>query len=243
MAASVGERDGWDFSRVRDEREPVPWDYAAVVRRYVKPSSQVLDVGTGGGERFLELAPYFGAGVGVDVDPSMIRTAYANRGPRQRKRIGFQIADAGATALADRRFDVVLNRHAIIDVTEVLRVLRPGGCFITQQPGPRNTANICAAFGCDPGGMYTSDAAQEISSVIASFQKRACRIVCEAEYDVRYWFKDVPSLIFWHKAIPIPEDFDIQKHWKQVAQIVDRYSGPKGIETNEHRLLLIVQKP
>jgi len=39
IAASVGERQGWDFSRVRDERDPVPWDYIDVVRRYLRPSS------------------------------------------------------------------------------------------------------------------------------------------------------------------------------------------------------------
>lgn len=39
IAASVGERQGWDFSRVQDERDPVPWDYIDVVRRYLRPSS------------------------------------------------------------------------------------------------------------------------------------------------------------------------------------------------------------
>ncbi len=56
IAESVGERSGWDFSRVRDERDPVPWDYSEVVRRYLRPEDRVLDVGTGGGEIFIELA-------------------------------------------------------------------------------------------------------------------------------------------------------------------------------------------
>jgi len=53
IAESVGKRSSWDFSRVRDEREPVPWDYTEVVRRYLRPDDRVLDLGTGGGERFL----------------------------------------------------------------------------------------------------------------------------------------------------------------------------------------------
>ena len=32
IAESVGEPRGWDFSRLRDARDPVPWDYADVVR-------------------------------------------------------------------------------------------------------------------------------------------------------------------------------------------------------------------
>lgn len=50
IAASTGERRGWNFSRMRTARDPVPWDYADVVRRYLEPHSHVLDVGTGGGD-------------------------------------------------------------------------------------------------------------------------------------------------------------------------------------------------
>src|SRR5215217_3811231 len=33
-----GKLDGWNFSRVRAGRDPVPWDYVDVVRQYMKPS-------------------------------------------------------------------------------------------------------------------------------------------------------------------------------------------------------------
>jgi hypothetical protein len=67
-------------------------------------------------------------------------------------------------------------------------------------------------------------------------------MIARAEYDVRYWFRDVESLLFWLKAVPLPEDFDIEQHWRQVERITAEYRTPKGIETNEHRELLIVQK-
>jgi hypothetical protein len=59
---------------------------------------------------------------------------------------------------------------------------------------------------------------------------------------VRYWFLDVESLLFWFQAIPMPEDFDIETHWRQVDHVITEFSTPQGIETNEHRELLIVQK-
>ena len=58
---------------MRDEREPVPWDYEVVVRRYLRPDDRVLDICTCGGEHFLELATSFGRGIGIDFDPGMIR--------------------------------------------------------------------------------------------------------------------------------------------------------------------------
>jgi hypothetical protein len=44
----------------------------------------------------------------------------------------------------------LLNRHAPTVVAEIVRVLGPGGVFITQQVGRRNTENIHSVFGFDP---------------------------------------------------------------------------------------------
>ncbi|MBA7635457.1 hypothetical protein ES703_43061 [subsurface metagenome] len=66
-------------------------------------------------------------------------------------------------------------------------------------------------------------------------------MILHDEYNVRYWFCDLESLIFWHKGIPIPEDFNIEKHWREVDLIISKYNTSKGIKTNEHRELLIAK--
>jgi SAM-dependent methyltransferase len=78
IAGEVGELSGWDFSVVRHERDPVPWDYQDVVGRYLRPGSRVLDIGTGGGEQFLKLVPLIGAGTGIDASADMVARARAN---------------------------------------------------------------------------------------------------------------------------------------------------------------------
>ncbi|MEZ4711584.1 MAG: hypothetical protein R3A44_30600 [Caldilineaceae bacterium] len=55
-------------------------------------------------------------------------------------------------------------------------------------------------------------------------------------------FLDVESFIFWRKAVPWPEEFAPCKHWQAVNYILENYQTERGIETNEHRELLIVQK-
>ncbi len=242
IAASVGERRGWDFSRVRSSRDPVPWDYEEVVRRYLRPVHRVLDVGTGGGERLLRLAACFGSGVGIDADPAMIATAIENTPPSAVSKVSFEVMRAESLIFPDESFDVVLTRHAPVSVGETARLLNPGGYFITQQVGARNTRNICAAFGCGPGGEAEYDQSQSVEALAQAFELQGCRPVARAEYDVGYRFLDVESLIYWLKAVPIPSGFDIQRHWREVGRILEACDTPVGIETNEHRELLVVQR-
>jgi SAM-dependent methyltransferase len=244
LAAEAPVRHGWDFAAMRESRDPVPWDYAEIVRRYLWPEATVLDVGTGGGERFLALADAYGRGIGTDASTTMIAAARENA-TRQAfpGRVSFEIMPAEALALPDASVDVALNRHAVLCAPEIARVLRPGGLFITQQVGARNTANICALFGCTVGGPYVSPHSPTPAELAAQFRALGLDVVCTAEYDVRWWIEDAASLLFWLQALPMPEDFAIERHWRQVQWILDHEMTPRGILTNEHRELTIVRKP
>lgn len=75
ILSAVKARQGWDFRDMDVLRQPVPWDYHEVTLRYLRSTDTVLDIGTGGGERFRALAPAFGTGLGIDPDPEMVRLA------------------------------------------------------------------------------------------------------------------------------------------------------------------------
>lgn len=239
IAESVGERSGWDFSRVRDERDPVPWDYSEVVRRYLRPEDRVLDVGTGGGEIFIELAPRFGEGVGIDFDPEMVRAARENARSPLASHVSFEPMDARSLRFPEGSFDAVLNRHAPTEVAEIVRVLRPGGVFVTQQVGRRSTKNVYSVFGFDPTVEWPEDF-HDVHLRAQAFSEAGCEVMAHGEYDVGYRFLDVGSLVFWLKAVPMP--FDFERDWMRVREVVTRYGTPRGIETNEHRELMIVKK-
>lgn len=253
----IGPIHGWDFSRMRTSRDAVPWDYHEVARRYLSAGSRVLDVGTGGGEHFLRLAPYFGSGVGADPDADMLDAARENAvaaiaAGLPEGRVTFEPMPEDALPFRDDSFDVVLLRHAPVLTDEVLRVLRPGGVFVTQGVGQRNMRNICRVFGVTaygealPGPHPEAPAPHDATPVGESFDVggRRATILARGEYDVRYFVRDAESLLFWLKALShlAPGGFTVDRHWPQVAQIMRDFSTPEGIQTNEHRSLLILRK-
>lgn len=242
IALDVGERRGWDFSRMATERDPVPWDYSEVVARFLRPTDTVLDIGTGGGERLLGLSGLYRSAVGVDPDLDMIQVARTNA--KNHTNVQFEVASAERLApLGDQTFDVVLTRQAPIHVPELDRHTKPGGYFINQGIGARNMANIRQAFNTGSETLY----AAEHRSNLAEFSQRRWRLVATGEYDVRYWVHDVPSLIFWFKAIAgtneVPDDFDVATHHAVINTLVQRFGSDRGLVTNEHRTLVILQKP
>ncbi len=243
IADSASERQGWDFSRMKVDCDPVPWDYKQVAARYLKPTDQVLDVGTGGGETFLQLAPHVHSGIGIDLEAEMVATARRNLG--QTTNVRFEQMSIDTLRFENERFDVVLNRQAPISEAEITRVLKVNGYFITQQIGRWNMQNILEAFGWD---MAHLPQAKGIETYAESFKAHGCVVVAQGEYNVPYFVSDIESLIFWLKAIlhrtatGFPETFDIERHWPVIDHLISTYQTPRGIATNEHRQLLVVQK-
>ncbi|MEM7117625.1 MAG: class I SAM-dependent methyltransferase, partial [Chloroflexota bacterium] len=227
--------------RIRAERTPHPWDYIDVVCKYLKPTDRVLDVGTGGGEVFLSLAPYFAEGVGVDQNPMMIKTAERNKLARSIDNVSLRQMEAADLQFEAASFDVVLAKHLHVYVSEMLRVLRPGGYFITQLVGKRTSLNMLDAFGWTPDS-FGPDWWQTAAGLAEEFRAHNCHIMAQAEFDVPYWFQDVESLLFFIMAVPWPERIELDKHWQNINHILEHSQTEKGIQTNEHYGLLIVQK-
>jgi hypothetical protein len=119
--------------------------------------------------------------------------------------------------------------------------VRPGGYFITQMVGKNSSMNFLEAFGWTPAS-FGPDWWQPVAELADQFQAQGCHILAQGEYDVPYWFKDLDSFIFWMMAVPWPEDIDLEKHWQNINRILQTSTTSRGIETNEHRGLLVVQK-
>ena len=123
---------GWTFDVQAVPLGPeLPWDYEARARQLVAGTGSVLDMGTGGGERFAEICQgYTRMATATESWGPNVPVAMARLAP-----LGIVVVRASSLHLpfADGAFDLVLDRHEELGPAEVARVLVPGGHVLTQQ--------------------------------------------------------------------------------------------------------------
>ena len=121
-----------------------PWSYPNRSKVLLAGARTVLDMGTGGGERFLEiLEGYDGLAVATEGWSGNVHVA-----SEALSSYGAPVVYASGLSLpfADACFDLVLNRHNELDPADVARILSPGGTFLTQQVGHDNWQELRAFF-------------------------------------------------------------------------------------------------
>ena len=233
ISAKLPARDGWDFSFMKTEKQTPPWTYVEIIKKYLKPSDDVLDVGTGGGEFLTKLSPYFNKAVGIDIDPEMI--AVANRNSASVDNVSFEVMDDRLIGLVGV-FDIILCRHAPYNLGAVKKHLKPGGYFITQQVGEKNMENIKSAIGQD----MTKPAIAKSEFIDGGFD-----IVEFLEYDIDHIVLDIESLVFWLNALDeMHADMVGKKITDDVSilnKILDGNVDERGFITNEKRCLVVAK--
>ncbi len=101
-----------------------------------EPSWRVLDIATAAGHTAFALAPHVSHVVASDLVDEMLEVAQSGAAERGLGNVSFEVADAEALPFEDDSFDAVTCRiapHHFANperfVSEVARVLRPGGVF------------------------------------------------------------------------------------------------------------------
>jgi SAM-dependent methyltransferase len=191
---------GWDFSYLNDRMlvDEMPWSYMAMAAERMRHSSAVLDMGTGGGERLLELRAQWPAKVVVTEDyPPNLKLATERLAPLGVRVEKVPLINDGPMPFATGEFDLVLNRHSGFNPAEVARILAPGGTFLTQQVHGLWAHDLLAAFDARPEWPDATP-----SRYVPHLEAASLEILQVEDWSGELAFTDVGAIVYYLKAIP-----------------------------------------
>lgn len=134
---------GWDFSHIHGrytEEDDLPWDFREVIQKYRKDSMKLMDMETGGGEFLLSLHHPNESTAAIEGYPPNVKLCKEVLLP-----LGIDFRAAGGCdrlPFSDGSFDIITNRHGDYDASELRRVLKPNGLFLTPQVGAENDREL-----------------------------------------------------------------------------------------------------
>lgn len=228
---------GWDFSYLegRMVEERPPWSYLARAAELMRPSSALLDMGTGGGERLLKLRDAWPDKVVVTEDylPNL-KLVEERLGPLGVKVFKVSLTPDSLMPFEDGEFDLVLNRHSGLNSAEVARILAPGGVFLTQQIHGLWAQDLLAEFGAVP---QWPDAMPEHD--VPRLEAAGLDVKRAENWQGQLIFHDVGALVYYLKAVPwLVPGFSVATHMDVLLKLETRLQckGPLVFEARKYMI-------
>ncbi len=232
---------GWDFSYLDNRmiEEQPPWSYLARAAELMQRSSAVLDMGTGGGERLLELRKNWPEKVVVTEDYAPnFALAEERLGPLGVKVVSVLLTRDGLMPFGNGEFDLVLNRHSGLNCAEVARLLALGGVFLTQQIHGLWTQDLLAEFGASP---QWPDSTPEYYA--PRLKAAGLTIEKAEEWEGRLIFLDVGAVVYYLKAIPwLVPGFSVETHADNLIELQERLKREGELVFSARKYLIEARK-
>ncbi len=243
---------GWDMSYLKgrsvDLHAEPRWDYTATILSAMHGIETMLDMGTGGGERLASFAAMQALPFNVYATEGYIPNIAVAR--QRLEPLGVTVVaidDDSHMPFADEQFDLIINRHASYDPGEVLRILKPGHRFITEQVGDQTNRKLHELFGYEPKDAFYPGVEQKsawnLDYAVRELQDAGWQIIEQEEefFTTRYY--DVGAIVYYLKAIPweIP-DFSVEKYFDKLLEIDQLIERDGYVDVLFHQFFIVAQK-
>lgn len=233
---------GWDFSYIEDrfhsDEDSLPWDYEAVIKRYMRNNHRILDIDTGGGEFLLSLGhPYqlTSATEGYPPNVELCRKKLGSLG------IDFhEMREYSRMPFSDSSFDIIINRHGSYDAWEIYRVLKPNGLFITQQVGEDNDCELVDMLLPDAPKIFSG---HNLKSQVKIFKNAGFQILEQDQAFKPIIFYDTLALVWFARIIEWEfVDFSVERCFDKLLEVEKEISQNGFVCGNIHRFYFVARK-
>jgi len=232
---------GWDFSHLdgRMIEEQAPWSYSSRATELMRQSSSVIDLGTGGAERFLKLREFWPTKVVATEDyPPNFRLAAERLSPFGAQVVDVRLTDDDPMPFANGEFDLVLNRHSGFNAKEVARILAPGGTFLTQQIHGLWAYDLLAAFDARPQWPEAT-----LGKYVPQLEAAGLIIANTQEWSGQLSFTDVGAIVCYLKAVPwLVPGFAVETHLKHLLTLQRRLENGEALTFTARKYLIEAHK-
>jgi SAM-dependent methyltransferase len=233
---------GWDFSYLHgrmSQTEP-PWDYLGRAAELMARARSVIDLDTGGGEKYLSLRQHWPAFVAATEEylPN-VRLAGRRLAAAGASLVVARMTDNAPAPFAGASFDLILNRHGAFNSTEIARMLKPGGAFLTQQVHGMWAWDLQAAFDAKP---QWPDATPE--KYVPRLAQAGLEIVQVQTWEDKLRFSDVGAIVYYLKAVAweVP-GFTVETHQRFLFALQKRLDAGEELAFFAGLYLIEARKP
>jgi hypothetical protein len=231
---------GWNFEHLngRWQNESLPWDYSKIVQKYLHPKNNWLDMDTGGGELMASFRH----------DPQ--RTCVTEGWEPNIEYLKKKVVPSGVTLYPDpnenlnlvpyNEFEIVTNCHGAMPVSEISRVLKPSGMFVTEQVGATNNFSLSRFFNDDYQPAYPDNTL--VNNTIACHKAGLKVIKSDVSFSKMSFF-DVGAIVYYATVIPWEfPNFNVEDNLSKLYELQNIIEQTGQIDTYEDRFLIVAQK-
>jgi SAM-dependent methyltransferase len=231
---------GWNFSHIKDrwESDSLSWSYKKIINNHLEDNMNLLDMGTGGGEFLLGLDhPHKKTSVTESYSPN-IQICLQRLAP-----LGITVYPIDSNddlPIEDGIFDIVLNRHEDFSASEVNRILKSKGIFITQQVGKDNNSDLAKYLNSNYKTLFPE---ATLKKQVEFLEKNGFEILFKKEEFPKLRFFDIGAFVYFANIIDWEfQNFNIDKCIDKLYNLYKEIETKGFISSTEHRYVIVAKK-
>ena len=241
--AQASTHRGWDFSYLRDRRheEPTPWSYEDSVLSLLDGVEDMLDMDTGGGERLSKLHDRAGSWptrvTAIEAYLPNVEVARRNLAPIAVEVVPYD--NDKRLPFNDASFDLIINRHGQYSATEIKRLLKPEGAFVTEQVG----SDMCVGLNRLLEAPPDNGADWDLPAAVAALEGEGFEIVDQQEYRGRDVFDDIGAVVWLLHVVSWQiKDFSLDVYRDRLRSLHESIQTNGPIDVGNHHFFTVARK-